>query len=132
MGYLLLIPPMRWMVPQIFIRSHCVFYAIPSSETLCQRMDEIGISAHSGILAANTDMLKANGSHPTPLRNGMVSIDVNVSPSDNGGRMFTAGVTGKKSHKRQDGTENKATIWVAYGFQNLGNMVDMISCSVQT
>lgn len=69
--------------PQFYKDALGIAYAIPSSETLRQRMDEIGTSVHSAILKENVAMMKANGIQPSPLDNGMVPVDMDVSPFDN-------------------------------------------------
>ena len=56
---------------------------IPSAETLRQRMDEIGSSLRSGILQANTDLFMRYGVKPSPLPNGYVPVDIDVTPFDN-------------------------------------------------
>ena len=57
--------------------------AIPSEETLRQRMDDIGSSLRKEILDANISMLKANGIVPSRLPNGYVPVDIDVTPFDN-------------------------------------------------
>lgn len=60
-----------------------ISYAIPSAETLRQRMDSIGSSLRKEILDANVNMLKAHNFLPTPLKNGFVPLDMDVTPMDN-------------------------------------------------
>lgn len=57
--------------------------SIPSAETLRQRMDEIGSSLRSEILAANTEMFKSYSIQPTALESGLVPLDIDVTPMDN-------------------------------------------------
>jgi hypothetical protein len=56
---------------------------IPSAETLRQRMDEIGPSLREEILRANVNMFAHYGITPTPLPNGFVPVDIDVTPFDN-------------------------------------------------
>ena len=56
---------------------------IPSAETLRQRMDEIGSSLRAEILQANINMFTHHGVTPTPLPNGLVPVDIDVTPFDN-------------------------------------------------
>ena len=46
-------------------------------------MDAIGKSQRYTLLNFNTHLLKSNGIEPTPLKNGMVPIDMDVTPMDN-------------------------------------------------
>ena len=55
----------------------------PSSATLRQRMDEIGSKLRTPLLDFNTDLLRKNDAHPTPLNIGMVPVDMDVTPMDN-------------------------------------------------
>lgn len=55
----------------------------PSSATLRQRMDEIGTKLRIPLLDFNTDLLRKNGVLPTRLKNGMVPVDMDVTPMDN-------------------------------------------------
>jgi hypothetical protein len=56
---------------------------IPSAETLRQRMDEIGMSLRGEILQSNTGLFKNYGVKPSPLPNGYVPVDIDVTPFDN-------------------------------------------------
>jgi hypothetical protein len=56
---------------------------IPSAETLRLRMDDIGSSLRSEILQANTNMFTHYGIAPSPLQNGFVPVDIDVTPFDN-------------------------------------------------
>ena len=55
----------------------------PSAATLRQRMDAIGKSQRDALLHFNTHLLKSNGIEPTPLKNGLVPVDMDVTPMDN-------------------------------------------------
>ena len=55
----------------------------PSSATLRQRMDEIGKTQREEILGFNTHLLKSNHVEPTALKNGMIPLDMDVTPMDN-------------------------------------------------
>ena len=55
----------------------------PSSATLRQRMDEIGNKLRVPLLDFNTDLLRKNEIQPTPLKIGMVPVDMDVTPMDN-------------------------------------------------
>lgn len=57
--------------------------ALPSAETLRQRMDDIGDSLRQEILRANVTMFKNTGIEPRALTNGFVPVDIDVSPFDN-------------------------------------------------
>ena len=57
--------------------------AIPSEETLRQRMDDIGDSLRETLLKENVELLLANKIQPTPLSNGLVPVDIDVTPMDN-------------------------------------------------
>lgn len=57
--------------------------AIPSEETLRQRMDDIGDSLRTVILEENIKLLLANNIQPTALENGYVPVDIDVTPMDN-------------------------------------------------
>ena len=52
----------------------------PSSATLRQRMDEIGKTQREEILGFNTHLLKSNHVEPTALKNGMIPLDMDVTP----------------------------------------------------
>ena len=56
---------------------------LPSPATLRQRMDEIGTKLRMSLLAFNTDLLRKNRVQPTPLKIGMVPVDMDVTPMDN-------------------------------------------------
>lgn len=60
-----------------------ICYAIPSAETLRQRLDLIGSSIRTQILDENINMLKSDGIAPSKLPCGYVPVDMDVSPFDN-------------------------------------------------
>ena len=60
-----------------------ISYAIPSAETLRQRMDMIGKSMREDILQANVTMFRTLDIHPAELENGKVPLDLDVTPFDN-------------------------------------------------
>ena len=55
----------------------------PSAATLRQRMDEIGKTQREQLLKFNTHLLKSNHVEPTALKNGMIPLDMDVTPMDN-------------------------------------------------
>ena len=57
--------------------------ALPSSETLRQRMNMIGRTLRDEILKANVTMFQNLDIHPTELENGKVPLDFDVTPMDN-------------------------------------------------
>ena len=57
--------------------------AIPSAETLRQRMDDIGSSLREEILNANVDMFNSFNVQPSALESGLVPLDLDVTPMDN-------------------------------------------------
>ena len=57
--------------------------ALPSEETLRQRMDDIGSSMREIILSENVKMLCSNGIVPGRLPSGYVPVDIDVTPFDN-------------------------------------------------
>ena len=56
---------------------------LPSEATLRLRMDEIGRSFRDELLQFSADMLKSNHVIPTALNNGLVPVDIDVTPMDN-------------------------------------------------
>ena len=56
---------------------------LPSSATLRQRMDEIGKTQREQLLRFNAHLLKSNHIKPTVLKNGMIPLDMDVTPMDN-------------------------------------------------
>ena len=69
--------------PEFYKLALGITRAIPSEETLRQRMDDIGSSLRKEILEANIAMLKANGIVPSRMPNGYVPVDIDVTPFDN-------------------------------------------------
>lgn len=69
--------------PEFYKAALGITYKIPSEETLRQRMDDIGSSIRQQILQENVEMLRANGIHPSPSKEGYVHVDTDVSPFDN-------------------------------------------------
>lgn len=69
--------------PEYYKMALGIAYAIPSAETLRQRMDDIGSSLRDIILQANVDMFKTYNIRPTALENGYVPVDIDVTPFDN-------------------------------------------------
>lgn len=69
--------------PEFYKLALGITRAIPSEETLRQRMDGIGSSLRKEILDANVAMLKANGIVPSRMPNGYVPVDIDVTPFDN-------------------------------------------------
>ena len=55
----------------------------PSAATLRQRMDEIGKTQREKLLKFNTHLLKSNNIEPLALKNGMIPLDMDVTPMDN-------------------------------------------------
>ena len=86
--------------PDYFKAALGISYAIPSSETLRQRMDMIGSSLRKDILQANITMFKTIGVEPTALENGNVPLDLDVTPFDNS-KTFKEGVS--RTYKGFDG-----------------------------
>lgn len=69
--------------PEFFKNALGIVRAIPSAETLRQRMDDIGDSRREDILQANLSMFTAHGVKPSPLPCGLIPLDIDVSPFDN-------------------------------------------------
>ncbi len=69
--------------PAFYKASLGITRAIPSEETLRQRIDDIGDSLRQTILEQNVEMLLANKIQPTALPNGLVPVDIDVTPMDN-------------------------------------------------
>ena len=69
--------------PDFYKAALGICYAIPSAETLRQRLDLIGSSIRRQILDENINMLKSNGIMPSKLPCGYVPVDMDVSPFDN-------------------------------------------------
>lgn len=60
-----------------------IVYAIPSESTLRMRLDTIGQSMNDDILSGNISLFQACHVEPTALNNGMVPLDIDVTPFDN-------------------------------------------------
>lgn len=60
-----------------------IAYDIPSESTLRTRLDSIGQSMDKEILAGNIDIFKRCGIQPSPMKNGYVPVDIDVTPFDN-------------------------------------------------
>lgn len=60
-----------------------IVYGVPSESTLRMRLDTIGQTMNNKILSGNISLLKACHVQPTPLKNGMVPLDIDVTPFDN-------------------------------------------------
>ena len=86
--------------PEYFKDALGVVRAIPSAETLRQRMDDIGDSRREDILQANLNMFTAQGVKPSPLACGLTPLDIDVSPFDNS-KSFKEGVS--RTYKGCDG-----------------------------
>ena len=56
---------------------------LPSAATLRQRMNEIGRTQREQLLKFNARLLKSNGMEFTALKNGMIPLDMDVTPMDN-------------------------------------------------
>ena len=69
--------------PEYYKAALGISYAIPSAETLRQRMDLIGSSLRNEILAANVTMFNTIGVRPSPLPCDLVPVDIDVTPCDN-------------------------------------------------
>ena len=75
--------------------------AIPSAETLRQRMDEIGSSLREEILNANVAMFNTFHVQPSALESELVPLDLDVTPMDN-----------SKTHK--EGESKTITMRIVY------------------
>ena len=69
--------------PEYYKDALGIVRAIPSAETLRQRMDDIGDSKREEILRTNLSLFKAHGVKPSPLPCGLTPLDIDVSPMDN-------------------------------------------------
>ena len=56
--------------------------SISSEETLRKRMDDIGDSLQQNLLVENVTVLLDNGIQPSALPNGLVPVDIDVTPMD--------------------------------------------------
>ena len=77
-----------------------IAYGIPSESTLRMRLDAIGQSMNGEILSGNISLLKACHVQPTALTNGMVPLDIDVTPFDNS-KSHKEGVS--RTYKNFDG-----------------------------
>jgi hypothetical protein len=69
--------------PDFYEKALGIVRGIPSAESLRARMDEIGSSLRNEILRANINMFAYYGIQPSPLSNGYVPLDIDVTPFDN-------------------------------------------------
>lgn len=60
-----------------------IVYSIPSEATLRMRLDAIGKTMNADILSGNISLFKACKVKPTALQNGMIPLDIDVTPFDN-------------------------------------------------
>ena len=77
-----------------------IAYGIPSESTLRMRLDAIGQSMNGEILSGNISLFKACHVQPTSLTNGMVPLDIDVTPFDNS-KSHKEGVS--RTYKNFDG-----------------------------
>ena len=77
-----------------------IAYGIPSESSLRNRLDSIGTTMNQQILDGNVDMFLSCDYEPSPLTNGCVPVDIDVSPFDNSGS-HKAGVS--RTYKNFDG-----------------------------
>ncbi len=69
--------------PDYYMSALGITRAIPSAETLRQRMDDIGATLRSQVLEANANMFGTNGVKPSALATDEVPLDIDVTPFDN-------------------------------------------------
>lgn len=69
--------------PEYYKLSLGITRAIPSAETLRQRMDLLGSSLREEILNANVSMFNNHNIQPSALGSGYVPVDLDVTPMDN-------------------------------------------------
>ena len=69
--------------PEFFKSALGITRSIPATETLRQRMDDIGCGIRKQILEANTIMFGTHGVEPSALSTGEVPVDIDVTPFDN-------------------------------------------------
>ena len=86
--------------PEYFKDALGIVRAIPSAETLRQRMDDIGDSRREDILMTNLSMFTAHNIKPSSLSCGLTPLDIDVSPFDNS-RTSKEGVS--RTYKGHDG-----------------------------
>ena len=63
-----------------------IAYGIPSEATLRQRLNSIGQSMNNEIISGNISLMRACHIEPSALKNGMVPLDIDVTPMDSQGR----------------------------------------------
>ncbi len=69
--------------PDYYMSALGITRAIPSAETLRQRMDDIGTTLRPQVLEANAKMFGTNGIEPGALASGEIPLDIDVTPFDN-------------------------------------------------
>ena len=69
--------------PEYFKLALGITRAIPSAETLRQRMDDIGSSLREEILNANVSMFNTYNIQPSALESDYIPLDLDVTPMDN-------------------------------------------------
>ncbi len=69
--------------PEYYMSALGITRAIPSAETLRQRMDDIGTTIRPQVLEANAKMFGTNSVKPSELAAGEVPLDIDVTPFDN-------------------------------------------------
>ncbi len=77
-----------------------IVYGIPSESTLRMRLDTIGQSMNTEILNGNIELFKACKVEPSALENGLVPLDIDVTPMDNS-KSHKEGVS--RTYKNFDG-----------------------------
>lgn len=77
-----------------------IVYGIPSESTLRMRLDTIGQSMNTEILNGNIELFKACKVDPSALENGLVPLDIDVTPMDNS-KSHKEGVS--RTYKNFDG-----------------------------
>lgn len=85
---------------EFYKNSLSIAYGIPSESSLINRLDGIGVSMDQQILDGNIDMFQSCKFEPSPIENGCVPVDIDVSPFDNSGS-HKAGVS--RTYKNFDG-----------------------------
>lgn len=69
--------------PEFYKDALGIVRSIPSSETLRQRMNDIGSSLREQILTANVKLFRTHGVVPSELVGDVVPVDIDVTPFDN-------------------------------------------------
>ena len=106
--------------PDYYMNALGISRAIPSPETLRQRMDDIGDSLRSFILQANMDMFISHDIKPSALPGGLVPVDCDVSPFDN-----------TKTHKEGVSRTYKGHDGFAPMFAYIGTEGFMLNCELR-